>query len=244
MLVIYFMELTMARQVIDKDFRYEKKFISPFKYHGYLDRLLKFVSRGIYEVYPPRRVNSIYYDTDDFYFAFQNIEGYKNRSKVRIRFYGDLLNKNSIFLEIKHKNGDVGTKEINHIEDLYSTDLNFQTFFKRNFSEIMNHQNTLICMGIKPKLFCAYTRKYYQTSCDNYRFTIDTDLTFASFIGRKKLKDLENKIQLSDLEILELKYSVSNNNNISDMFRSLPLRVSKNSKYVTGLYSTGIINYN
>ena len=26
------------------------KFISPFKYHGYLDRVLKFVSRGIYEV--------------------------------------------------------------------------------------------------------------------------------------------------------------------------------------------------
>ena len=55
----------MAKQVIDNDLRYEKKFISPFKYHGYLDRVLKFVSRGIYEVYPSRRVNSIYYDTDD-----------------------------------------------------------------------------------------------------------------------------------------------------------------------------------
>ena len=110
------MEQTMEKQVLD-NFRYERKFISSAKYDGYLDKLLKVICKGVYETYAPRRVNSIYYDTDFFEFALQNIEGYKERKKIRIRYYGNELDKKPIFLEQKNKYGDVGNKIIKEIKN-------------------------------------------------------------------------------------------------------------------------------
>ena len=115
---------------------------------------------------------------------------------------------------------------------------------KKKTSSITNEKTILICQGIKPKLFCSYNRKYYQTYCGNYRFTLDSDIRFSSFIGKSTVKDLAPLTHNTDLEILELKYSILNDNNASLMTKGLPLRVTKSSKYLTGLYKIGIINTN
>ena len=64
------------------------------------------------EIYYQRNVNNIYFDSSDLNSFVDNVEGEKNRRKVRIRWYGDLFglceNPN---LEIKYKSGLLGWKE-------------------------------------------------------------------------------------------------------------------------------------
>ena len=238
------MEKIMVRQVLDNNLRYERKFMSSAKYNGYLDNLLKFICNDIYETYPQRRVNSIYYDTDCFKFASQNIEGYKERSKIRIRFYGNVLNKNDIFLEQKNKFGDVGNKQIKALINQNNLEYNYNNLSK---DIILNNPNNYALekfIGIKPKLFCSYNRQYFETACKNYRFTIDRDIKFGSFIGKNKLKDALKYLQKTDKEIIEFKYSIENEMNANKIIKDLPLRVTKSSKYISGLYTLGIIESN
>ena len=58
-----------------------------------------------------RIVNSIYYDTNDFKSAQDNLAGISDRKKYRIRWYNyeEVVTPK---LEVKIKNGSVGTKKI------------------------------------------------------------------------------------------------------------------------------------
>lgn len=61
--------------------------------------------------YPDRSVNNIYFDTEDFQYYRDNVEGVSNRRKIRIRWYGDWENREvSPVLEYKIKRGPVGYK--------------------------------------------------------------------------------------------------------------------------------------
>ena len=231
----------MEKQVLD-NFRYERKFISSAKYDGYLDKLLKFVCKGVYETYAPRRVNSIYYDTDSFELALQNIEGYKERKKIRIRYYGNELDKKTIFFEQKNKYGDVGNKIIKVIKNKNSFDFDYNSLSKERIFDDINDHFLINFKGIRPKIFCSYFRQYFETSCRNYRFTIDRDMKFASFIGKNKLSEALRNTQKTDKEIIEFKYSIINQNNASKIIKDFPLRVTKSSKYVTALFSLGILD--
>ena len=59
-----------------------------------------FVKEGSVHEYT---VRSIYYDSSNFDFYFEKIDGYKIRKKLRIRSYDKVNNNNLVFLEIKHK---------------------------------------------------------------------------------------------------------------------------------------------
>ena len=49
-------------------------------------------------------VNSLYFDTTDFEFFAQKIEGQRYRHKIRLRTYGE--NSDTVFLEMKKKIGN------------------------------------------------------------------------------------------------------------------------------------------
>ena len=90
--------------------RYERKFRSNISsdifIEGYLNQL------GFFTEHPPRIVKSIYFDTSNFQFANDNINGVRYRIKPRVRWYQDIFTHvtSDSSLEYKIKDGFLGYK--------------------------------------------------------------------------------------------------------------------------------------
>ena len=69
--------------------RNERKFIF-FEPIESIEKLLSFI--GAKELYSPRMVNSIYYDTYFHKNFHEAIDGIMRRNKVRVRWYGEIFN--------------------------------------------------------------------------------------------------------------------------------------------------------
>ena len=84
-----------------------------------------------------------------------------------------------------------------------------------------------------PSLLNCYKRKYFLSCNKKYRATLDHDLVFFlikdknNFFGQK-IKDIQNVI-------LEIKYNGKEDKQISHITQSFPFRLTKNSKYVSGI---------
>ena len=79
----------------------------------------------------------------------------------------------------------------------------------------------------------SYNRQYYLSRNLKYRLTLDNDLEYYLLNQRKnsfsKLKnDFRNKI-------LELKYLPNSNDTVEKVTNQFPFRITKSSKYITGL---------
>ena len=75
---------------LDKlDFRNEKKLIF-YQSESYLLNLFKFLQ--LKEIYEKRKINSIYLDTFDLNDFNDTVDGEKQRSKLRLRWYGQTFN--------------------------------------------------------------------------------------------------------------------------------------------------------
>ena len=82
-----------------KDIRLEKKFIYQKGDVAYKVFLINGMFR---RTYPKRKINSIYFDCENLKNVWDNINGFGNRVKIRLRWYNDLQNK-EVFLEEKKK---------------------------------------------------------------------------------------------------------------------------------------------
>ena len=93
------------------DYRYERKFFVENISSSAVEALVKNNPLMFSEIYHPRYINNIYYDTPLLNNYYDNLDGNFNRNKVRIRWYGDLTgHKINSNLEIKIKKGELGKK--------------------------------------------------------------------------------------------------------------------------------------
>lgn len=221
---------------MEQNLRYEKKFLlrsssKNFLIHQIINSKLRFI-----EHHPQRFVNSIYLDTDNLRAYKQNIDGLKNREKFRIRWYGNLSKNSNTFLEIKKKKNDLGKKFIFPLKK----ELNLSS--RQNFNiEIMNNifsesdlpKNIEFKLkNLKPKMFIRYRREYFISKIYPIRITLDDMINYKSISNNLNFSNLfekENK-QL----IVEFKYPENLNPQEFNNFLNLPIRLSRNSKYVEG----------
>ena len=101
-----------------RSMRYETKFTVSQLSFNEIKNIIKSHPAVFKEVYLKRKVNNIYFDNSNLTSFIDNIEGERDRKKVRIRWYGNLFgfSKNPT-LEIKFKTGQLGWKKrfrINH----------------------------------------------------------------------------------------------------------------------------------
>ena len=66
------------------------------------NKFLKFIilNKG-YEIHQRRTINSIYFDSSGFKLFDYSEEGLATRNKIRLRFYGEVLNLNELNIEVK-----------------------------------------------------------------------------------------------------------------------------------------------
>src|SRR5689334_22615235 len=92
-------------------YRYERKFLVPSG-SGISPEIGIKLNPAIFSpIHHPRTVNNIYLDSPALRLYFMNLQGATARTKVRIRWYGDLLGPlPSPVLEFKTKQGLLGQK--------------------------------------------------------------------------------------------------------------------------------------
>ena len=224
-------------------FRYERKYIIDANLIENINDLESYLSISLNEAFDQRRVNSIYYDTNNYKFANETSEGFLNRTKVRIRFYGDLDKFIFPVLEIKSKIGLVGTKEVFKLQkdELYENNFLTRNFHKLN---IKNKEVFYLLTAIEPKVIVTYKRKYFISPCRKYRFTLDSDIGFKLFDRNSPNQSLNyDLIYPYNKKILELKYDVNEEVLVKRIIKNLPFRLTSFSKYSTALRYLGLSNY-
>ena len=168
------------------------------------------------ELYPTRKINSIYFDNTNFSMYNQSIEGVVPRKKIRLRIYGNefLLNKDEkINKEIK----------ITSAEGRYK------------ISKLVKNPLNILNLGIfdndygscSPVINIIYQRSYYKIK--DIRLTIDEKIIYKKIVDKKisKLSTFDN------YNIVELKYTPSQSENI--VLKNFPFERTRFSKYCRGI---------
>ena len=224
-----------SRAQVEDEFRYERKFHAQ---DMTVDQVVMVVNNHplhFVEPFPMRRINNVYFDTIDLSDYRAHILGSSRRRKVRIRWYGSRFGTaKQAVLEVKAKNGGVGTKRHFALPPLdFDGSIDVQQIraavAKNGTAETMS--GYFSCA--QPALFNSYVRRYFLSIDGRYRITIDTDMEFRVVNGRSYSHIMEYREER--LRIVELKYEVEDDADVNQVVNRLPFRLSKYSKYVFGI---------
>ena len=200
--------------------RLEKKFV-----YGNGDNSFNFflISSMLKEAYPKRIVNSIYLDTDMFKDVWDNINGYGDRKKIRIRWYDD-LNNSEVFIEEKKKINFITKKTVESIGTFKNYEELKNYINDKNFEKIKFILNKKI--NLKKTLLTQYHRNYYELPNKKLRVTVDNNIKIFYNFPKKFIE--------IDKTIVELKYSVKDASFVNLFIKENKLenRNKKFSKYV------------
>lgn len=218
--------------------RFERKFIyetgTP---EDIIDTVILSNSFCFREIFYRRTVNNIYYDDQSMSFYHQNVSGDELRDKYRLRWYGDTFESiENPVLEIKKKYGTVGDKlSFALSKKTYSLKQDSIQEIQKKVALAIQEAHTpelaIKLANLSPSLFNSYERRYFLSDCENYRMTIDYNMTFYN---PHFPKYIISKEQLPDI-VLELKYKVPFDKESRKLTQQLNTRLSKNSKYVRGV---------
>ena len=196
-----FKEMKMER-------RYETKFSVLHLNRNEIENIIKTHPAMFHEIYSKRNVNNIYFDNSDLTSFIDNIEGVRDRKKVRIRWYGDLFGecKNPV-LEIKYKQGLLGWKERHNLKDF---NLDLEKYF--NYKDIVDYliesqEFDLLKLDLQfltPTLLNRYERTYYLSFDKKYRMTLDNKMEFYSI---NPIRDYFETFSDEEKTVVELKYN-------------------------------------
>lgn len=188
-------------------FRKEKKFRLTLSDMQLLKSHL--LSKGMNEIYPLRKVNSCYFDSNELQMFHDSDQGVLPRKKIRIRNYND----EKIF-----------TKEtkISSEEGRYKkTKIILENTRENTFENILDN----IYGKLKPTLFISYFREYFFLK--GLRITFDRNIEYENLrmIASLKMKDHEC--------VMEIKTSVDVEDNYITKVIDMP--TSRFSKYCRGI---------
>ena len=206
----------------ERPYRYELKYVLKASDLGSFYSILYTHPAGFNKLFPDRVINNIYFDDVDFNSCQDNLFGISERVKIRYRWYGDIKSFSTGIVEKKIKNNTLGTKEFIKIRTPFSLD------------ELSREVNALSSNSmVFPSLQNAYQRSYFIDRDLKFRMTIDRNLSFH--YPDSILENMSQAAFQDDRIIVEVKFDVEDYaffDKISDAF---PYRLSKHSKYVTGL---------
>jgi hypothetical protein len=222
----------MEKKLLDKNkYRFERKISFSRELLNEVLNLIRYHPSQFKEIFNERKVNSIYLDNFNFESYNDSVSGIMIRNKVRIRWYGnnDLVKPS---LEIKSKNGNVGSKDIFKLEEI---DIS-KPFSLKSIREITSNkkfisQYPFLLEHINPTLYCSYLRRYFLNRERTLRITLDYQIKYMKpYINtyiRKLNPILEPSVVLEYSSALDVQKALE--------FQSFPFRSSRFSKYSNGI---------
>lgn len=192
------------------------------------------------EAFPPRWVNSLYFDTFGLDTLNDHIESVAERRKLRFRWYGGDLGLARGQLELKCKRERIGWKLVLPVGrdlDLHSQewfDLQGEISSAIQFAPDRLFYELLQVSG--PLIINRYRREYFVSCDDRIRLTLDYEI--SAFDQRLSPRpNLEFRLPMINAMVVEFKCAVEHYAYLADVLAQFPLRVRRYSKYVTAMDS-------
>ena len=214
------------------EFRNEKKllFLEP---ENYLDSFFKYLKFN--EIFYKRKINTIYFETNNLDDLLDTINGEKSRSKLRFRWYGKTFNSSAkpvLENKIKINNQNYKIKQ-NLNEFNFSDSITIQDIEDNIKSTYIADDKTFTKYKVrKPNIFISYFRKYYKYK--NIRITLDTRLKSNSFYRKKKIFK-NDFLREKKFSIVEIKYLDKDFEDVKKLSKKFKNRFTKFSKYENAL---------
>lgn len=215
--------------------RFERKFVPPEL--GLEDILARLRCHPALfrEVYPPRAINNLYWDSPELRNYHEHVQGCAHRLKLRLRWYGPLRGEvtRPVF-ECKFKRGQVSGKLARPLPG-FAHNGSLPHARLRAALETADLPGLLRerLHGARPVLVNRYRRRYFASADGRLRLTLDTDLEF--FDARHPDGLLAPVAVLAPRFILELKYPPEHAEAAAAAASELPFRLVRCSKYVLGV---------
>ena len=191
-------------------FRQEKKFRLTQSDFNTLKNNLRL--QGMEPLYSSRKINSLYYDTEDHNMFFDSEEALLPRKKVRIRWYEDVKEAS---LEVKTSSIEGRFKTSDRAQSTEKTLLP-ESLYDTQYGSVM------------PSLLVCYSREYF--TFESMRITFDSDIKYVN-------KRLSQNVTFVDGEcVMEIKVGIDVDEDYIERF--IPYSTSRFSKYCRGLLLT------
>lgn len=228
--------------------RYEIKFVA---YEHEFHRLLQWVKMhpaGFISPYPDRRINNVYFDTQDCKAYAENLSGASDRRKVRYRWYGHGKKDSGMqidkgVLEVKCKRNYFGWKQHYKISSQPDKGGSSWREIRNNMlAELSDNGKRILLNNPNPVLINQYDRKYFVTSDGLIRLTIDRNQKVWDQRYKPK-PNYKHRANLCKTLIVEIKFDRSEQVYASQIIQGIPLRVSRNSKYMVGVHTISLISH-
>ena len=189
------------------------------------------------EPFPARWVNNVYFDTHDYLAFRQNLSGASQRYKIRYRWYGAPDQPGNGTLEVKCKRNFYGWKlRYPDTQALFQHGDRWQAIQRRLAARLPPAGRIWLESNPQPVILNRYHRRYLVTHDQKVRATIDTRLAVCDQ-RYKPVPNLTRVASTPGLVVVELKFERSERERAARLVEGLPLRVSRHSKYVTGVQS-------
>ena len=185
--------------------------------------------------FPARQVNNIYFDMHNYYAFTENLSGESSRTKVRYRWYGETIDPDIGALEIKCKRNYFGWKHRYPIfKPPYKAGYSLRDIRQALLEQLPPDGKKWLNTSPFPIIINRYHRKYFLSSDGKIRVTMDTkqavwDQRFKPF------PNFENQANLPPALVVEVKFDRNDRELASQILEDIPLRVSRHSKYISGV---------
>ena len=215
--------------------RCEIKFASYQVNYPIIKNWLKSNNFNFKKEYINRTVNNLYFDSNNMDAYKDNIYGHSSRIKTRFRWYGNFKEKNVGSLELKFKRNIYGWKEKHKIEKLYlENKINWKPIKAKISKNLPFKTRIFFEKNNIPQIVNQYEREYYISGDKKYRITIDRDMKIFNQKNTNEL-NLKKKVIMQNYIILEVKFERSCYNKIETLLHNIPIRASRNSKYINSI---------
>lgn len=187
------------------------------------------------EVYPPRAINNLYFDTPELRNYREHVQGCAHRFKLRLRWYGPLRGEIARpVLECKVKHGQVSGKRAFPVPAFTHNGALPRAALQTRLAVVpLPEPLRWRLAGMQPVLVNRYHRRYFASADGHLRLTLDTGLEF--FDARNPAGVLRPAPGVAPRLILELKYAPEYAAEAAEAAGHLPGRLARCSKYVLGV---------
>ncbi|MCB9248744.1 MAG: polyphosphate polymerase domain-containing protein [Ignavibacteriales bacterium] len=199
-------------------------------------------------------VRSIYFDSSNFDYYHEKIDGIKIRKKLRIRSYDTKADNNLVFLEIKNKYDNFIGKNrapilFHNLKNLLNTN-EIETYaltnngYSNSLQDGEKFMHHIYKSGMKPTILIVYEREAFFSKFDNsLRITFDKNIRFYDNPNIDSLyRDSDLEIATPNHFVLELKFNNGYPKWLQDIVQEFGLIRRSVSKYTICIDSSKRIN--
>ena len=223
------------------NYRSEIKFVCYQHNYFLLKNWIKLHKFNFFKEYEDRNVNNIYFDSFNYKAFNDNLTGLPSRLKVRYRWYGELFSENSTnegSLEFKFRKNIYGYKKVFKIKDLT---LNMNSKWSDIKNKILNaltpEYKILYNRNSEKILINQYKREYFISRNKKIRITLDKNIKIFDQRFTFDKPNFKFKNYTQDYSVMEFKFNKEDKILLNDLDISVPIKASRNSKYINGVRS-------